>query len=277
MLIEYSLAAVPIILLSLLLTILVWLSLDTVVYLNDVFRGIGVFVLEVRNFGFVFHTAYHNSLPSALVAFPYLFGLVPLFAASGIGLLNRFVLCSAFILPLFRSMVIGVVLIFLIKKRLYVFVLTPFLLVALVASAYLGGIMDRQIIFDLSTLTKLSLLGDYIILFDDPWTALFGQGLGHMHSWGTTPVREAFIVEFTYFEILRFFGIPLGLLLLAIFSYPFCLSLRSSVMQSTRIGLLALIAVSFWNPYIWGTAGMVPIGLFVGVALREKHLQTDLT
>ena len=102
-------------------------------------------------------------------------------------------------------------------------------------------------------------------------TVLIGQGLGQMQAWGGLPIRMEFVTEFTYVELVRFFGLPLTMILFVVFAWPFVSPTESVIKFSARTGAIALLAVSFWNPYIWGTAGMVPLGLLAGVTLRAKQ------
>lgn len=115
---------------------------------------------------------------------------------------------------------------------------------------------------------KLNLLDSYSEIFADPFILFFGQGF-NAHIWSVKfaeMVGDASKVELTYIEMFRVFGLLIGVYFLVL--------LYSIINGLTKIdfsqrwfapAFLLYLFVSFSNPYIFSTNGMLPIGLLAAV------------
>ena len=83
---------------------------------------------------------------------------------------------------------------------------------------------------------------------------MFGTGPKLVY-WGDE-IGSRDIIELTYFEIIRYFGI-LGATIFFVVIFYLCLKLKQN--KKTTIyytGVLAYFGMNFVNPYIWGLTGL---------------------
>jgi hypothetical protein len=115
---------------------------------------------------------------------------------------------------------------------------------------------------------KLNLLEGYGSIFSDPLNLLFGQGF-NAHVWSikfSEMVGGASKVEFTYIEMFRVFGLPIGIsFLMLLFFIILGLSKVNFSYRWLAPAFLLYLLVSISNPYIFSTNGMLPIGLLAAV------------
>jgi len=112
---------------------------------------------------------------------------------------------------------------------------------------------------------KIAYLGDYNDIFSDPVTLLFGQGLGSYQYWRILG-EDVSIVELTYFEILRNYGIILGSILLCMIIYPLIYSVRISIRYNYKPILIAYVFylfMSMTNPFIFSSLGMLILSMLI--------------
>jgi hypothetical protein len=97
----------------------------------------------------------------------------------------------------------------------------PFLLMAMVIAGTYGNDIIQAMFDPLneSNALKLMHLRDYGVLFSDPTTLLFGQGLGsHFYSSGRG--AEISVTELTYLEFIRNFGLIMAFIYYGLLLYP---------------------------------------------------------
>lgn len=109
---------------------------------------------------------------------------------------------------------------------------------------------------------KLGHFGDYVTLFSDWRTLLFGQGLGASFFstvWGTRTT----ITELSYLEIIRIYGLIFSPLLFALIFYP----LRELRNKETRdhhylfIGYACYLYLCTANPLLLSSTGMLALSV----------------
>ncbi|MBR7779955.1 hypothetical protein [Undibacterium rugosum] len=129
-----------------------------------------------------------------------------------------------------------------------------------------------------SNSAKIGLLSNYADIFFDPLQLIFGQGF-NAHSW-SHPLREMVNVdieatktELTFIELFRVYGV--------VVASPFVLMLA---MLLKRISLapdeyrwlypaaLVYLVDSCFNPYLFSTNGILPLGLILGVICFSPNL-----
>lgn len=122
---------------------------------------------------------------------------------------------------------------------------------------------------------KLSYLSAYADIFSDPITNAFGQGFNG-HVWSSSlagmVAEGASKTELTYFEILRVFGFPVGTTLLLVLLY-FCFSGRARKSQYPWLAPASFmyLIVSFLNPYLFSSNGMLLLG-FAAAAMSRPGI-----
>lgn len=121
---------------------------------------------------------------------------------------------------------------------------------------------------------KIAYLSTYLHLFAQPETFWFGQGF-NAHTW-SEPVfnmlpEGASKTELTYFEMLRVFGV-LGLAAFAcvVFNLTSSTKVVCSHYPWVAPAVFLYALVSFINPYIFSSNGMLVIGFAAGACLHIK-------
>lgn len=139
---------------------------------------------------------------------------------------------------------------------------------ALPFAGYLTAFFDP---FEPSNYIKLATARDYVAIFNDPFTLLFGRGLGAYETWSAKGF--SFITELTYFEMVRNFGllgaVPLMILLLLPVAYAFIDGPRQE--RSFAIAWLVYLAICASNPNLFSSMGV----LIFSVLLANAFLRRD--
>ena len=121
---------------------------------------------------------------------------------------------------------------------------------------------------ELSNHIKLTLLGDYTRIFSDPLTLLLGQGLGAYYRWSTsgrpdfelTGENFYFNTEITYGEMVRYFGLPGAVFMVALLLFPVAnafLANTNARQRALALGFLAYLGMSATNPFLFSSNGML--------------------
>lgn len=116
--------------------------------------------------------------------------------------------------------------------------------------------------------TKLTFLGDYATIFNDPVNLVFGQGLGAFYKWSTSGLPDFettgsnfyFISELTYLEMIRSFGLIGAAIMLALVLYPVgraFLTRSTTTQRAQATGFLAYLGMSATNPLLFSSSGML--------------------
>jgi hypothetical protein len=115
-----------------------------------------------------------------------------------------------------------------------------------------------------SNAVKIAHLKDYAVLFSDPLTLLFGQGLG-AYFYSTAFGTETSITELTYLEFIRNFGLFLAIVYFCLLSYPL-LKLRDSGFRADHYLLIAYasyLIMSASNPLLISSNGMLVLAIVI--------------
>ena len=128
-----------------------------------------------------------------------------------------------------------------------------------------------------SNRAKLSLLEGYGRILDDPLVLLLGRGLGAYDQW-----RRGFlpVTEFTYFELVRTFGlfggsVMLGLLLFPVV-HPFATN-RSLGDKAIAVGFACYLLMCFSNPNLFSSMGILILsGILANIFATKRGAGTLL-
>jgi len=154
-------------------------------------------------------------------------------------------------------------------KRQRLILIALFFLIAVVAASHgtdiVGAMLDPE---NESNAIKLAHLHDYEILFRNPMTLLFGQGLGS-YFFATGFGYRTSITELTYLEFIRNFGLPIALIYYALLLYPLTRLLDRTFAASHYLilayGCYLLICLS--NPLLLSSSGMLVLAIVLCRAL----------
>jgi hypothetical protein len=131
---------------------------------------------------------------------------------------------------------------------------------------------------EISNAIKLGYLQDYAEIFSDPITFLFGQGLGARQSFASFGDALT-ITELTYLELMRWYGAPVELLLLACLASPLLGFFKPGLRESRYIfvGYLCYLTASSFNPHLLTSSGMLVASIAMfhyfssSVVQRARH------
>jgi hypothetical protein len=159
--------------------------------------------------------------------------------------------------------------------------ITLIYIIFFIAGLYL--IKDQIIaLFDpneVSNFTKLLTLNDYIEIFSNNiYTFIFGEGLGAYQDW--TGRGPNFVTELTYFEIIRNYGIIVGVCLFFLILYPivYAFLLRPSYPHKHLMwAYIAYLIMSFTNPLFFSSMGMLILSaLIASISLHDDFLNSKI-
>ena len=124
-----------------------------------------------------------------------------------------------------------------------------------------------------SNFTKLMTLDDYANIFkNDVYTLLFGQGLGAYENWTGRGLK--FVTELTYFEIIRNYGLFVGILLLCLMFYPvlYAFVLRPDYKYRHIIwAYITYLIMSFTNPLFFSSMGILILSaIMASISLHDR-------
>jgi hypothetical protein len=111
---------------------------------------------------------------------------------------------------------------------------------------------------------KIGFMKDYFELFKNPLILLFGQGLGSFHYW--TGRGSFYITELTYLEIVRNFGLPLGLVMYTLMIFPIFSVLffkRTYPNKSIIISYLFYLFMCLTNPLFFSSLGILILSIIL--------------
>jgi hypothetical protein len=134
-------------------------------------------------------------------------------------------------------------------------------ILALLFAGYLKAFFDFS---EVANNIRLTIMQDYVRIFSDPVTLMFGQGLGTYYNWSSR--GPFYISELTYMEIIRNFGIFGGLLIVGLISLP--LAHAVLVPTSRRDKVLAMayflyLVMSASNPLFFSSTGILILSILV--------------
>ena len=134
---------------------------------------------------------------------------------------------------------------------------------------------------EVSNNIKMTFLGDYAVIFSDPITLLFGQGLGAYYRWSaagqlgfeTTGANYYFITELTYAEMIRSFGLVGAAIMMALLLFPITQAFLVSANRRQRalaVGFLAYLGMSATNPMLFSSLGMLIFSALLTITFRTS-------
>lgn len=110
---------------------------------------------------------------------------------------------------------------------------------------------------------------------DNPETLLWGNGVGATFDSLGVRGTEATQSELFYYEIIRYFGIPLGMTFLMIYLYPMLLIYRNrkelSYWKYICVGFIFYLFAAGTNPYLISSNGMLTLLLMYSYALNPYY------
>jgi len=149
---------------------------------------------------------------------------------------------------------------------------------AVIVGTYGGDVV--QAMFDPeneSNAVKLTHLKDYSVLFSDPKTLLFGQGLGsyfYSSAFGT----ETSITELTYLEFIRNFGLVIAITYYGLLLYPLA-KLRDPLFKKEQYLIVAYILyllICASNPLLVSSSGMLVLAIVIAKVLPVAESDSTL-
>ena len=127
-----------------------------------------------------------------------------------------------------------------------------------------------------SNFAKLQTLHRYLEIFSsDTNVLIFGQGIGSYETW---PYRgDKFITELTYFEIIRSYGIFVGLVLIFIMFLPLLKTIYNQNFKDRFVFFpyLFYLIMSATNPLYFSSMGMLIFSAYIAsLYLHKKRNET---
>jgi len=125
---------------------------------------------------------------------------------------------------------------------------------------------------DVSNAAKIAYLADYSAILSVPVNLLIGQGLG-TRFFATGLGEVVSITELSYFEIVRTYGVVVGMIFFVYLIYPLILLFRTRERRYFfTVGFAAYLIESYSNPYLLSSNGMLVLGLVAAFAFQPKRL-----
>ena len=110
---------------------------------------------------------------------------------------------------------------------------------------------------------------------NNPETLIWGNGVGATFDSLGVRGKDAVASELFYYEIVRFFGLPLGLLFLIVYIYPFWLIYKKRKLlpywKAISLGYLSYLFAGGTNPYLTSSNGMITLLIMYSYALNPYY------
>jgi hypothetical protein len=232
---------------------------------------------ESDRFGFGIGSFYYKT--SATMILPLGYYVARLFRGSTLGFTDFMLSLLYFVALVFSGAranlvaAIGVVAVFALGKIRRAFgtvssAVALVLMIAIAAGLYVPTLIDPA---ERSNAVKLGHVASYVSEFDrHPAYLIWGEGADtEFYSAGFQ--QRTTITEVTYLELIRNFGIPVSMILLAALLWPLSMLLRADA-RAAGLSYLAVPYVAFVfmagsNPLLLSTTGMLLVVSIWGVAL----------
>ena len=154
------------------------------------------------------------------------------------------------------------------KKLLLVIILVIVMSTSIVFLETIKGMID---INEYSNKIKLGHITDILNILSNADTLLFGQGLGSYY-FSNTLQQNTYVVETTYLDTFRQYGLIMGLCYLIMSLFPL-MKLRFSINREKHYIFLAYIGyliMSISNPFILSSSGMLVLSITLYVAFFKN-------
>jgi hypothetical protein len=222
----------------------------------------GLFLLDWRSYGpLMLLQAFFVTSPMLVIPIAYYFDRAmssdrkPLF----------FTLCAVCVAGMiaagsrnniFTAILLPAVLWPLYTKRPTIYYALSACVIGLMALAFLDQLRLLLDPKEFGNSVRLGLLTDYKRIFDDPYTLFVGRGLGAYEVWTNRPFRS--FSELTYLDLIRYFGMPAGFVMVGLLVAPVALLWTAGTENRVlAIAWGSFLVMSFSNPLIFSSVGIV--------------------
>jgi hypothetical protein len=141
-------------------------------------------------------------------------------------------------------------------------------LLALPFAGYMKAFLDPS---EFANNIRLVTVRDYLHIFGDPAILWLGQGLGVNYDW--TARGQFFITELTYFEVVRSFGLPGGIIMFGLLLLPLASAILAPTSRRDKalaVGYFLYLVMSFSNPILFSSMGtLILSGLVANIFLAR--------
>jgi hypothetical protein len=141
-------------------------------------------------------------------------------------------------------------------------------ILALLFAGYLKAFFDFS---EMGNNIRLTTMQDYVRIFSDPATLMFGQGLGTYYNWSA---RGPFYVsELTFMEIIRNFGLFGGLPMMGLMSLPLAYAVFMPMSRRDKVLAMAYflyLVMSASNPMFFSSTGILILGILVANIFKQQ-------
>ncbi len=141
-------------------------------------------------------------------------------------------------------------------------------ILALLFAGYLKAFFDFS---EAGNNIRLTTMQDYVRIFSDPVTLMFGQGLGTYYDWSAR--GPFYISELTYMEIIRNFGLFGGLPMMALISLPLAHAVLMPTSRRDKVLAVAYflyLVMSASNPMFFSSTGILILTILVANIFKRQ-------
>lgn len=247
-------------------------------YLESELKGLTA-ISERTFIGINFTSVYYSSACISLVIFPYLLSMWFDGGRKRYGFLAIVMGVLIFVSGLRAMMLAGFITfisIILLKfsRKSKAIAVSMFVILSVFTLFLVIALLNDKGELSLDAKKKLTQAFFYH-LDDNPETLIWGNGVGATFDSLGVRGRNAVASELFYYEIIRFFGMPLGLLFLIVYVYPLVLIYKKRRLllywKAISIGYLSYLFAGGTNPYLISSNGMITLLIMYAYALNPYY------
>jgi hypothetical protein len=244
----------------------------------------GIYTFTVRNYAFwQINAVYFHTMPLIVIALAYYCRQAQIVKHKLIimNIISILIIFLAMIIAGTRNTIIMSILIPVLiyywyspKKTILTIQLAFFITVIIIIFRKI--IISMISIDDISNYIKLQHYRDIIKLLSQTKILLFGQGLG-TKFFSEARQREVKTIELTYLDILRKFGFIIGLAYIIMLLIPIkkLFNKKYSYDHYLYIGYIGYLIMSFSNPFIFSSSGMLVLSIILYTYYRKSSFQKE--
>jgi hypothetical protein len=157
------------------------------------------------------------------------------------------------------------------KKLILVFILIFLIIILNIFSAEIKDMIDVN---SRSNKIKLGHIRDMFSILSNANTLLLGQGLGSYY-FSIARQKNIYVIELTYLDIFRQYGLIMGLCYLIMFLFPL-MKLRLNFNRERHYIFLAYIGyliMSISNPFIFSSSGMLVLSIVLHAFFQKYSVE----
>lgn len=219
---------------------------------NQALKSFGWFSLENRSHFISDFSYYHNSIYTALLILPFVIDRYNENNRFSVKNFYSLFLVFSLLLSQSRTVLLGFVILITMKSPKFV---TVFLFcIAMSLFAFFDFSLDQ------SSSTKVQYISTFFEQFPDTLSVLIGTGPIEV-DWGSS-IGTHSVIELTYFEFLRYFGV-FGYAFLILFAVEFWFHKRCLMTSNQKKMIIIFFTIIFFNPYFWGFTGAPIVALLL--------------